>query len=87
MRIIMNQEPLGLAPDVILPNNLERWSDLNPSHYMTDYSAIGETRHAVSPFPYDPDINHKIILWYVCELSPKFFNLLIETLIFPGRET
>lgn len=58
-----NQEPLGVAPDILLPNTLQRWSDLNSAHYLTDYSAIGETRHNVSPFPYNPDLNYKMILW------------------------
>lgn len=63
MRVIMNQEPLGVAPDIVLPQDLVRWSDVDPAHYLTDYSAIGETKHNASPFPYDADINHKIILW------------------------
>lgn len=63
MRVIMNQEPLGVAPDIVLPQDLVRWSDVDPAHYLTDYSAIGETKHNTSPFPYDPEINHKIILW------------------------
>ncbi|KAJ8942517.1 hypothetical protein NQ318_007246, partial [Aromia moschata] len=63
MRIIMNQEPLGVAPDIVLPQDLVRWSDLNSAHHLTDYSATGETKHNTSPFPYDAEINHKIILW------------------------
>ncbi|XP_049821406.1 protein GDAP2 homolog isoform X2 [Aethina tumida] len=63
MRIIMNQEPLGVAPDIVLPQNLERWSETNSIHNLTDYSAIGQAKHETSPFPYDPEINHKIILW------------------------
>ncbi|KAJ8982771.1 hypothetical protein NQ317_018183 [Molorchus minor] len=63
MRIVMNQEPLGVAPDIVLPQDLVRWSELSPSNHLTDYSAIGETQHNTSPFPYDPETNHKIILW------------------------
>lgn len=61
----MNQEPLGVAPDIVLPQNLERWSETNSIHNLTDYSAIGQAKHETSPFPYDPEINHKIILWWV----------------------
>lgn len=68
----MNQEPLGVAPDIVLPQDLVRWSDMDPAHYLTDYSAIGETKHNASPFPYDADVNHKIILWWV----NNFFKLL-----------
>lgn len=69
MRVKMNQEPLGVAPDVILPINLRRWSDTKPSHYLTDYSVIGETpRHIDSPFPYDPEVNSKVIVWYALNL-------------------
>jgi hypothetical protein len=63
MRIIMNQEPLGVASDVVHPNDLPRWSEIAPAHYLTDYSASGAPKHNNSPFPYDPEINHKIILW------------------------
>lgn len=64
MRITMNQEPLGVAPDIVTPSNLRRWSDTTPCQYLTDYSVIGETpKHNVSPFTYDPEINNKIILW------------------------
>lgn len=60
----MNQEPLGVATDIILPHDLQRWSEIAPAHYMTDYSVTGECpNHNTSPFPYDPEINHKIILW------------------------
>ncbi|KAL3279993.1 hypothetical protein HHI36_017499 [Cryptolaemus montrouzieri] len=64
MRIIMNQEPLGVASDLVLPNHLPRWSDTAAFHLHTDYSSTGETpAHSRPPFPYDPEINHKIILW------------------------
>lgn len=64
MRIKMNPEPLGVAAEVIVPSNIRRWSDTPPSQYLTDYSVIGETpRHIDSPFPYDPEINSKLILW------------------------
>lgn len=64
MRIIMNQQPLGVAPDVVYPGDLKRWSEVTPSHHLTDYSTAGEVpKHHVSPFPCDPEINHKVILW------------------------
>ncbi|KAJ8968103.1 hypothetical protein NQ314_002457, partial [Rhamnusium bicolor] len=44
----MNQEPLGVAPDIVLPRDLVRWSDINSAHYLTDYSAIGEAKHNTS---------------------------------------
>lgn len=63
MRVTMNQEPLGVVPEVALPSSLKRWSDSIPSH-LTDYSDFGETpRHASSPFPFKSEINHKIMLW------------------------
>lgn len=64
MRIIMNQEPLGVASDIVRPVDLPRWSEIAPAHYLTDYSAIGEgPKHSTSPFPFDSELNHKIILW------------------------
>ncbi|XP_008201396.1 protein GDAP2 homolog [Tribolium castaneum] len=63
MRIIMNQEPLGVASDVVHPTDLPRWSEIAPAHYLTDYSASGAPKHNNSPFPYDSELNHKIILW------------------------
>ncbi|KAH0813264.1 hypothetical protein GEV33_009527 [Tenebrio molitor] len=64
MRIkCLYQEPLGVASDVVHPNDLPRWSEIAPAHYLTDYSASGAPKHNNSPFPYDPEINHKIILW------------------------
>lgn len=64
MRVKMNQEPLGVAQDIVLPANLRRWGDTTPSHYLTDYSAIGESpRHSESPFPYNPEVNSKVVLW------------------------
>lgn len=64
MRIIMNQEPLGVAPNIVVPIDLTRWSDTTPAQYLTDYSSIGEVpKYSVSPFPFDPELNHKIILW------------------------
>ncbi|CAH0558831.1 unnamed protein product [Brassicogethes aeneus] len=63
MRIKMNQEPLGVAPDIVLPQNLERWSEKSSMHNLTDYSAIGASKHDTSPFPFDPEINQKIVLW------------------------
>lgn len=64
MRIVMNQEPLGVAPDLVAPCDLKRWSEVAPTHYLTDYSNSGEpAKHNSSPFPYDDEINHKIILW------------------------
>ncbi|GJQ81537.1 hypothetical protein Trydic_g4898 [Trypoxylus dichotomus] len=64
MRIIMNQEPLGVAPDIVSPMSLCRWSETTPSHRPTDYSAIGEIpAHSSPPFRYDPELNHKVILW------------------------
>lgn len=60
----MNQEPLGVAPNIIPINDLKRWNDTAPTHYLTDYSSIGEPpKHNQSPFNYNPDINKKIILW------------------------
>ncbi|KAK5649516.1 hypothetical protein RI129_000545 [Pyrocoelia pectoralis] len=64
MRIVMNQEPLGVAPDIVIPSDLKRWSEIPPTYYLTDYSNSGEIpKHASSPFPYDDEINQKIILW------------------------
>ncbi|KAK9884888.1 hypothetical protein WA026_009124 [Henosepilachna vigintioctopunctata] len=64
MRIIMNQEPLGVASDIVLPNQLLRWCDSVAINFHTDYSATGEApAHDKPPFPFDPEINHKIILW------------------------
>lgn len=63
MRIKMNQEPLGVAPGIVQPQDLIRWADISPPHYLTDYSSLGESNHATSPFPFDPELNHKIILW------------------------
>nr|XP_022909356.1 protein GDAP2 homolog isoform X2 [Onthophagus taurus] len=64
MRIIMNQEPLGVAPDVICPAGLPRWSEVPAPPFLTDYSALGDIpAHSTAPFQYDPEINHKIILW------------------------
>lgn len=66
MRIIMNQEPLGVAHDIVSVGNLRRWSDVSPSHHFTDYSNIGEApKHTQPPFAYDAEINHKIVLWWV----------------------
>lgn len=60
----MNQEPLGVAPTIVVPASLQKWSDTSPTPYLTDYSVVGEApRHAVSPFPCNPEINRKIILW------------------------
>lgn len=64
MRIIMNQEPLGVPSDIVVSADLQRWSEATPAHYLTDYSAIGEPpKHSKSPFPYDPELNHKIVVW------------------------
>lgn len=66
MRIIMNQEPLGVAPNFVMVNDLKRWSDTAPTHYLTDYSSIGETaKYTTSPFVFNPEINQKIVLWFV----------------------
>lgn len=63
MRVTMNQEPLGVVPEVAIPSNLKRWSESIPPH-LTDYSVFGEApRHETSPFPFDPELNNKIILW------------------------
>lgn len=60
----MNQEPLGVAPDIIHPCELKRWSEIPPTHYLTDYSNSGEPpKHSSPAFQYDEEINHKIILW------------------------
>lgn len=60
----MNQEPLGVAHDIVSVGNLRRWSDVSPSHHFTDYSNIGEApKHTQPPFAYDAEINHKIVLW------------------------
>ncbi|CAH1109856.1 unnamed protein product [Psylliodes chrysocephalus] len=63
MRLKMNQEPLGVAPDIVLPQSLTRWGDTIPSQYITDYSTVCETKHSPYPFSCDLDINHRIILW------------------------
>lgn len=63
MRIIMNQEPLGVVSELVLPTDLPRWSEIAPAHYLTDYSASGAPKHDTSPFSYDAELNHKIILW------------------------
>lgn len=64
MRIIMNQEPLGVAPNIVMATELKRWSETAPTHYLTDYSSIGETpKHNTSPFTYNAELNQKIILW------------------------
>lgn len=59
----MNQEPLGVASDLVHPSNLTRWSEVAPSHYLIDHSAGGISKHNHSPFSYDAELNHKIILW------------------------
>lgn len=60
----MNQEPLGVAPGIAAPCDLKRWSEISSTHYLTDYSNSGEAaKYPISPFPYDDEINHKIILW------------------------
>lgn len=62
MRLIM--EPLGLPSEIVVPNALKRWSDTHPLHHLVDYGAGGEPpKHPTSPFPFDPELNHKIILW------------------------
>ncbi|XP_057666225.1 protein GDAP2 homolog [Diorhabda carinulata] len=63
MRLKMNQEPLGVAPDIVLPQSLTRWDATLPSQYLTDYSTVCETKHAPYTFPCDHGINHRIILW------------------------
>ncbi|XP_045460962.1 protein GDAP2 homolog isoform X2 [Harmonia axyridis] len=64
MRIKMNQEPLGVASDVVLPQQLTRWSNTQPPHFLTDYSSSGEQpAHNKPPFLLDHQINQKIILW------------------------
>ncbi|XP_056644503.1 protein GDAP2 homolog [Diorhabda sublineata] len=63
MRLKMNQEPLGVAPDIVLPQSLTRWDATLPSQYLTDYSTVCETKHAPYTFPCDHGINNRIILW------------------------
>lgn len=59
----MNQEPLGVAPDIVQTQSLVRWVDVSPPPYLTDYSSFGGSNHSTSPFPFDSELNHKIILW------------------------
>lgn len=64
MQLIM--EPLGIPTNMVVPSSLKRWSDTVPLHHLVDYEATGESpKHAISPFPFDPELNHKIIIWYV----------------------
>lgn len=60
----MNQEPLGVAPTIVPHTSAVRWNDTPAAQFLTDYSVVGEApKHAVSPFPYNPEVNSKIALW------------------------
>lgn len=58
--------PLGLPPRVVEVKSLTRWSQTPPAHggLLADYSLSGELpAHKHCPFPYNPTLNHKIVLW------------------------
>lgn len=78
MRIKMNQEPLGVASDVVLPQQLTRWSNTLATNFPTDYSSSGEQpAHQKPPFVLDHQINQKIILWSVllCKLHAESLKI------------
>jgi len=58
-------DPLGMSLRRTEVSSLTRWSQVPPATNMADYSNSGEPpAHAVSPFHYNPTVNHRIILWY-----------------------
>ncbi|XP_026280834.1 protein GDAP2 homolog isoform X2 [Frankliniella occidentalis] len=62
----------GLGPRVVEVKSLTRWSQTPPAHggLLADYS--GELpAHKHCPFPYNPTLNHKVVLWNgdISELS------------------
>lgn len=74
MRLVM--EPLGVPAEVVHPGSLKRWTDFSPNHHYIDYSASGEPpNHNTSPFPCDTELNRKIILWCVYEISVEYIIL------------
>ncbi|XP_050500642.1 protein GDAP2 homolog [Diabrotica virgifera virgifera] len=82
MRLKMNQEPLGVAPDYVLPQSLTRWSETLPSQHLTDYSTVCETRHSPYPFPCDSNINNRMILW-----SGDISSLQVDAIVNSTNET
>lgn len=59
-------EPLGVVSDIVSVSGLHRWSDSSPgnNYNLTDYRPTGVPPvHTHSPFRYDGEINHKIVLW------------------------
>lgn len=64
MRFDMEREPLGVATDVTSVASLKRWSQISPTQHVIDYTATGDPpKHDVSPFPYNLELNRKLILW------------------------
>lgn len=66
MKLDAVADPLGLVPRVVEIKSLTRWSQTPPAHggLLADYSLSGELpAHKHCPFPYNPTLNHKIVLW------------------------
>nr|CAD7424126.1 unnamed protein product [Timema monikensis] len=57
MRLVM--DPLGKAAEIVEVDSLKRWSHSPAVHHLTGE----EKNQSDSPFPYNPQINDKIVLW------------------------
>lgn len=55
------EDPLGKAPSVVSVTNLKRWSQTAPAHHPDH--CFTNNNHPLSPFPYNPTLNDRIILW------------------------
>ncbi|XP_075211843.1 protein GDAP2 homolog isoform X2 [Lycorma delicatula] len=58
----MNMEdPLGIAPSVVSVSDLKRLSQSAPAHHPAQCNM--NNNHPLSPFPFNPSLNDKIVLW------------------------
>uniref|UniRef100_T1JKQ9 Macro domain-containing protein n=1 Tax=Strigamia maritima TaxID=126957 RepID=T1JKQ9_STRMM len=55
-------DPLGVVSEVIDINTLKRWNDIAHAEFGTKEN--GKTRLKKNPFPFDENINKKVVLWF-----------------------
>lgn len=56
-------ELLGVNDNIVNVGDLRKWNQLPPLYQQTLYNEENEDDLAESPFPYNPTLNDKVVLW------------------------
>lgn len=61
--VLVMDELLGVNDNIVNVGDLQKWSQLPPLYQQTIYNEENEDDLTESPFPYNPTLNDKVVLW------------------------